>query len=221
MFFCCDCLPKVGQSFEFFDKMSDRQAQMDKRLKDIESKLNSLSEGVADCNDDEEMSSQDTKNTAVASRPAGLLYRIDTGGITSAVALAISEEKEREKRKLNVILHNAAEPTSDEGNYRKKEDIEPVFNIFQKSLNVAVRVVNAVRLGKRSDKPRLLKVSADSELSKASILQNYSKLRGKDVPQSLSKVFITPDMTIKERENNRALRSQLADLSNDDKKYKI
>jgi len=47
--------------FEFFDKMSDRQAQMDKRLKDIESKLNSLSEGVADCNEDEEMSSQDNQ----------------------------------------------------------------------------------------------------------------------------------------------------------------
>ena len=128
--------------------------------------------------------------------------RIDTGGITSAVALAISEEKEREKRKLNVILHNVAEPTSDENNCRKKEDIEQVSNIFQKSLGVAVRVVNAVRLGTRSDKPRLLKVSVYSELSKASILRNCTKLRGKDVPQSLSKVFITPDMTIKERESN-------------------
>jgi len=159
-----------------------------------------------------------TNNTAVAVKPAGLLPGLVAGGITSVVALAITEEKEREKRKLNFILHNVAERTSDEGNCRKKEDIEQVSNIFQKSLGVAVRVVNAVRLGKRSDRPRLLKVSVDSESSKASILRNCTKLRGKDVPQSLSKVFITPDMTIKERESNRALRSQLAELNKDGKK---
>ena len=37
----------------------------------------------------------------------------------------------------------------------------------------------------------------------------------------LSKVFITPDMNIKERENNKALRTQLAELNKDGRKYKI
>jgi len=45
MFFCCNCLSKVNQSFESFDKMSDRQMLMDKRLQSIESKLESLSRG--------------------------------------------------------------------------------------------------------------------------------------------------------------------------------
>jgi len=78
-----------------------------------------------------------------------------------------------------------------------------------------------VHLGKRSNKPRLLKISVDSIHSKATILHNCTKLRGKEVLQCLPKVFITPDTTIKERESNKALRNQLAELNKGGKKYKI
>ena len=44
---------------------------------------------------------------------------------------------------------------------------------------------------------------------------------GKDVPKHLSKVFITPDMTPKERECNKSLRNQLADLNKNGKNYRI
>jgi len=43
----------------------------------------------------------------------------------------------------------------------------------------------------------------DSEQSKASVLRNCIKLRGSGIPQSLANVFITPDMTPKEREHNK------------------
>jgi len=46
----------------------------------------------------------------------------------------------------------------------------------------------------------------------------YSKRKGSTVLQYLSKVFITPDVTIEGRESNTALRNQLA---KDGKKYKI
>jgi len=36
----------------------------------------------------------------------------------------VSEEKEREKQKLNFIVHNYPEPTSTDSQARKKEDIE-------------------------------------------------------------------------------------------------
>ena len=103
----------------------------------------------------------------------------------------------------------------------ERKKILSMSNIFQKNLGMTVKVTNAVRLGKRNNKPHLLKVSVDSEHSKAAILHNSTKLRGKDVPQCLSKVFITPDMTIKEREKNKYLRAELAELNKDGKKYKI
>ena len=96
--------------------IDNRQTVFDKRLQRIESKLDSLSQGIAGPQDDDEMSCQETSNAMEPPRPAGLLPKFDTGGITSAVALAISEEKERDKRKLNVIIHNLTESTSDDGN---------------------------------------------------------------------------------------------------------
>ena len=82
-------------------------------------------------------------------------------------------------------------------------------------------MTNAVRLGKKGDKSRLLKITVDSELSKASILRNCTKLRGSDVPKSLEKVFVTPDLTAKEREHNKSLRNQLAELNKDGRNYRI
>ena len=223
MFFCCECHAKVNHSLEFYDNMYSRQSLLDRRLQTIENKLDKLTQEMTDPQCDV-MSCTDNASNSAPARPAGILPKADSltsGGITSAVVSAISEEKDRDKRKLNVILHNVSEPTSDDGNSRKKEDIEQVSSIFQKTLALSVKVTNAVRLGKRSDKSRLLKVTVDSEHSKAIILRNCTKLRGKDVPQSLSKVFITPDMTIKERENNKALRSQLAEMNKDGRKYRI
>jgi len=99
--------------------------------------------------------------------------------------------------------------------------MDTIINIFQKNLGVNVKVTNAVRLGKRNSKPRLLKISVDSQQSQAAVLRNCTKLRGKDVPQQLAKVFITPDMTPKERESNKALRAELAELNKDGKNYRI
>ena len=55
---------------------------------------------------------------------------------------------------------------------RKKTDMDVAAKIFQKNLEVSVKVTNAVRLGKKSNKPRLLKISVDSQQSKAAVLRN-------------------------------------------------
>ena len=223
MFFCCQCQPKVNSAFEFFDKMFARQDLFDKRLQRIEHKLDGLSEGVCEVQEGNEMSTDANEDNSVLPKP-GLLPRVESlsvGGISSAVASVLNEEKDKEKRKLNVILHNVTEPTADDGQSRKKEDTDHVSSIFHKSLGVPTQITNAVRLGKRGDKPCLLKISVDSLKSKASILRNCTKLRGKDVPKHLSKVFITPDMTPKERECNKSLRNQLADLNKNGKNYRI
>jgi len=60
---------------------------------------------------------------------AGILPRVETisaGSISSAVTSALTEEKDREKCKLNLIIHNVVEPTADEGQVRKKEDVDKV-----------------------------------------------------------------------------------------------
>jgi len=56
-----------------------------------------------------------------------------------------NEEKDREKRRLNLILHNVVESTAEDGQAREKEDIDKVSQIFHKNLKVTAKVTNAVR----------------------------------------------------------------------------
>jgi len=89
---------------------------------------------------------------------------------------------------------------------RKKEDIDEVSAMFQKNLEVGVKM---------GDKPCLIKITVDSEESKVSILRNCNKLRDNNIPQNLAEVFITPDLTPKERQHNKSLRNELAELNKD------
>ena len=44
---------------------------------------------------------------------------------------ALNEEREREKRKLSLIVHNLTESTATEGETRKGDDIKHVTDIFK------------------------------------------------------------------------------------------
>ena len=76
-------------------------------------------------------------------------------------------------------------------------------------------------LGKRNNQPHWLKISVDSQQSKAAVLQNCSKLIGKEGPQHLAKVFITLDMMPKERESNKISRTKLSKLNKSGKNCQI
>ena len=70
-------------------------------------------------------------------------------------------------------------------------------------------------------KPRLLKISLGTELEKAIILHNCTKLRDPKLSPVLHKVFITPDLTPKERESNKNLRAQLKEMNKGSRQFQI
>ena len=47
----------------------------------------------------------------------------------------LDEEKERSKRRLNVIIHNVEESSADNGKVRKEQDINTVMSIFNKYMD--------------------------------------------------------------------------------------
>ena len=94
-------------------------------------------------------------------------------------------------------------------------------SIFHKHLTVPATITKAIRLGKKSNMPRLLKVSVASESDKASIMRNCTKLRNVNLPSIVQKVFITPDLTPREQEVNKKLRAELKELNKDGNKFKI
>ena len=74
------------------------------------------------------------------------------GGLTFDVVSAfLSEEKERSKRRCNVIIHNVEEYTTDNNQERKECDISTISLVFTKHLGVKTTIVNANCIGKKQE----------------------------------------------------------------------
>ena len=143
--------------------------------------------------------------------------------LTQLASAVISEQQEKERCQLNVVIHNIEESSSDSPQARKQDDIDKVASIINRYLAIKCSVTNAVRLGKKlqGTKPRLLKITLATIQEKKSILCSKIHLRKEDNPQEIRKVFITPDLSPAEQKKNKKLREELANLNKEDRKYMI
>jgi len=147
---------------------------------------------------------------------------ISKESVASLTTSLFNEQKEREKRELNLVIHNLPESTATESAARKKADIQKVFSVLKDSLKIKPTISNAVRIGKKGpDKPRLLKITIGSIEEKVSILRNKSKLRSESNQEYIRKIFITPDLTPLEQRKNKALRQQLTEMNKEKNIYTI
>jgi len=146
----------------------------------------------------------------------------DMSAVTSTMASMLQEEREKDKRKLNLIIHGIPESTSEIPVEKKEHDTKLVATMFNQHLKIETSIEDIVRLGKKdSTKQRLLKISIPSLAVKKSILHNSSKLRDVPDPDWMKKVVVTPDLTLKEQKQSKELRKQLANLNSSGKKYWI
>ena len=145
-----------------------------------------------------------------------------TNSVSSITVSVVDEQRDREKRKLNLIFHNVVESTKPDGSARKNDDINFVKDLLHDYIGIDPTISNAIRIGKKSDdKTRLLKVSVSCTQEKSSILSKCYKLRNSDNPSSIQKIFATPDLTPLEQKKDKALRQKLAEVNKDGKIYKI
>jgi len=80
------------------------------------------------------------------------------------VVSVFNEEKDKERWKMNVIVHGIPESKSEEPLERKAYDIEQDNIVIQRHLEVDVVVDNAIRLGKKAnEKSRLLRITLPNE----------------------------------------------------------
>jgi hypothetical protein len=82
------------------------------------------------------------------------------------------------------------------------EDEENIVNMLHYIKCDEVSVRNAVRLGRRSDKPRPLKLTIAYEEQKENIFWSAKDLKGRQ-ESMWNKVFIHQDMTPKQREKRK------------------
>ena len=119
------------------------------------------------------------------------------------------------------MIHKLEESSAEDGPSRKQDDIKKCEQLFQNYLGIKVAITNAFRLGKKSNRPRLLKVTLNNLEEKATILQNKSKLRSVSHPEDVQNVFITPDFTSVEQKKNKALWEQLFNMNKAENIYVI
>ena len=104
-----------------------------------------------------------------------------------------------------MIVHNVPELSLTEANARKKDDIQNLTTLFNQYIGVPASVTNAIRIGKHSTKPRLIKVSLSSIEEKRMILRNHFNLRNKEHPSQITMTFIAPDLTPRATEEQKTL----------------
>ena len=93
--------------------------------------------------------------------------------LTAIVTSFISKEKEKVKRCLNLIVHNIAESTSEDGAIRKNHNVESISLILQQYLGISATINKAFRLGQCGEKS---KITVASEVEKATVLCISTKL---------------------------------------------
>ena len=103
--------------------------------------------------------------------------------------------------------------------YPKGYDIKRCESLH---LGTKVTIKNEIRLGKKADRPRLLKLSLSNIEEKVTILRNKSKLRSSSYPEDVHNVFITPDFTpLEQKRNNEALQQHLLDMNKMENVYGV
>ena len=223
MFFCSLCYSKVPFALKVQDDAATYQQNVDQRIKLLEDRLSKIPDNIS-----EQLSrccsliqSSMDKQAMDCQSSSDSTNKVSCNEISTAVVSLLHDEKEKEKRCMNLIIHNLPESDATSGNDRKQHDISKVTEVFNKHLGLSTKITNAYRLGKKGDNVRLLKVSVGSKQERANVLSKCTQLRKIPSPSYLKNVFVTPDLTKKEQEANRALRAKLADMNKSGKKFKI
>lgn len=125
----------------------------------------------------------------------------------SDVVAAVDEYVEREKRKFNLVFHNIPESDSLSREQQVLKDTQTVDDLVNKEFNLQnIKIKRVTRLGSSPTRPRLLLVELEDISVRRSILRQAVKLRKSC---TWSNIYISPDLTPKERQKNRLLRDEL------------
>ena len=85
---------------------------------------------------------------------------------------------DKEKRKLNVVVHNLPEQENSSMNTQAEHDLKLFTDVIKEGLSLVVRPMRTFRVGRKLDgKPRLLIVCLENPHTKAEILKMAPQLR--------------------------------------------
>ncbi len=118
---------------------------------------------------------------------------------------AMKEIEERERKKGNIIIHNAKECSSDDPLAKKNNDIEMIKELCEKHLKIDINIKKdqnqqplIIRLGKKVEgKDRSLKIVTNPDDAQKMLLS--AKLLAQSDDPKFKRMIIKPDLTQKQR----------------------
>ena len=129
--------------------------------------------------------------------------------IHARITQDMEEKEDQERRKDNIVVWNLPESQCAAVEDRNKDDVEYVHAVLSKVMDINPdELTNPIRIGKRGDKPRLLKMTVTSSEKKKEIINCAKMINGK-IRDPKSMVFINNDQTKQEREHFKKLRDEL------------
>lgn len=115
---------------------------------------------------------------------------------------------DKERRKINIVVHNLPESQPSDFESREKQDLRQFQDLVKNALKLNVRPTKCFRVvGMQEGRPRLLVVTLEDLATKIELLRMSSTLRN---ISEWKHIYINPDQTPQEREVNRKLRQELA-----------
>lgn len=211
---------EVQQFTSQHKELSNQISDLTSRINQVVTFNNKLQGQIEDINAAIHTAMHSEQPMSVSS-PAASPTPISEESVARLASSLVVEQREKEKRQLNIILHNLPESTAPEGVKRKEDDIKRCVSIFQEYLGPSVSITKAIRIGRKSEKTRLLKLTLSSMQDKSLILKNKLKLRSSGNPEYIRKLFVTPDLTPGEQKRHKELRLQLADMNKEGNTFMI
>jgi hypothetical protein len=130
----------------------------------------------------------------------------------------IDEEKDREKKRQNIIIYRAAESQASGPEARNREDVEFCRALVQDVLEIDCAngdIISVRRLGKREEGTyRPMLVSFKTAGVKSQVMESLAKLA--DAEDRYRSLSITHDMTQKEREEVKKLVAEAKEKQTND-----
>ena len=193
-FLCSVCRKLVAKLNKSFKDMEKQMSAFEQRLEKSELENKALKEKI------EKMEAQTDQ---VRSKMGSMEKEIETGmeSAKKEVKEEISmERKEIEERANNIVVYGLKESEKEEAKDRKEEDYEKVKEMVEEiGVEVKGNMEVKFRAGKKVEggKPRPVIVRVEDDESRELLLKNARRLARKDDWQT---VFISPDLTWKQRE---------------------
>lgn len=143
--------------------------------------------------------------------------------INDIVREEVREIRDIESRKLHMVCFNLPESVNEDPDQRKTDDESYLKGLIDTDMNLRdqnIEVENPIRLGKRIHDPRNqtdemsskgsrpLRFKVQNFEDKRKILQSNTQLK-RNADEKISKIYITPDLTKKQREDSFKLREEL------------